>query len=430
MLRRIFPCLLWVLFVLGSDEAAALTSARVDRPKHWGATKARAPQSGILDTISTPCTGLHVRSDGNAGNDAVDSDSGQVQLNFIGSLECEISRKTEIYLFGISPLVGYLSGPDSILNYSLWAEGTLPLHSFLDVASGTATEPTQVLADYEYYKSGTFVTRDSTVGMDIDWYAPTDTSSCRFVIQHIRYYSFDDQTHSNLKLGVLCDWDIPSDSLVDNRAFWLPERKSMQVRGVDYSSGPFECAENSERFAASVYLGRKSIGSPVLDTTTLPFSVHSVHWRDYFHPQFHLSRALMWPLITTSSYTVNNDSLDQMAVFTIGPSLTLGLDDTLHVYMAHCVGIYTDSATFVQDIDAAKAWFVEHVIGPYVAGDADGSGIVTISDAVFLISYIFGGGGAPDPLESGDANCDGLITISDAVYLISYIFGGGPAPCP
>jgi uncharacterized protein (TIGR02145 family) len=34
---------------------------------------------------------------------------------------------------------------------------------------------------------------------------------------------------------------------------------------------------------------------------------------------------------------------------------------------------------------------------PYVCGDADGSGGVDISDAVYLISYIFGGGPAPDP---------------------------------
>ncbi len=64
-------------------------------------------------------------------------------------------------------------------------------------------------------------------------------------------------------------------------------------------------------------------------------------------------------------------------------------------------------------------------------GDADGNGIITISDAVFLISYIFGGGAAPNPICQGDADGTGIITISDAVYLITYIFGGGPAPhCP
>lgn len=64
-----------------------------------------------------------------------------------------------------------------------------------------------------------------------------------------------------------------------------------------------------------------------------------------------------------------------------------------------------------------------------ICGDADGNGIVNISDAVYLISYIFGGGPPPDPLVSGDADCNGIVNISDAVYLISYIFGGGPAPC-
>jgi hypothetical protein len=65
----------------------------------------------------------------------------------------------------------------------------------------------------------------------------------------------------------------------------------------------------------------------------------------------------------------------------------------------------------------------------YVCGDADGNGIVNISDAVYLISYIFGGGSDPDPLLSGDADCNQIVNISDAVYLISYIFGGGSAPC-
>ena len=68
---------------------------------------------------------------------------------------------------------------------------------------------------------------------------------------------------------------------------------------------------------------------------------------------------------------------------------------------------------------------------PYVCGDVDGSGNVDISDAVYLIAYIFSGGPAPQPLLAGDANGDEIVDISDAVYLISYIFSGGPQPiCP
>jgi|GEM_PF-4875399 len=66
---------------------------------------------------------------------------------------------------------------------------------------------------------------------------------------------------------------------------------------------------------------------------------------------------------------------------------------------------------------------------PYVFGDANHDGGIDISDAVYLIAYIFSGGSAPSPLLAGDANCDGMDDISDVVYLIAYIFSGGSAPC-
>ena len=65
---------------------------------------------------------------------------------------------------------------------------------------------------------------------------------------------------------------------------------------------------------------------------------------------------------------------------------------------------------------------------PYVCGDASGNGTVNISDAVYLIAFIFSGGSAPSPLLAGDANCSGSVNISDAVYLIAYIFSGGSSP--
>jgi hypothetical protein len=68
-------------------------------------------------------------------------------------------------------------------------------------------------------------------------------------------------------------------------------------------------------------------------------------------------------------------------------------------------------------------------------GDANGDAAIDISDAVFLIQYIFAGGTAPgdclNPLGLGDANGDAAVDISDAVYLIQYIFAGGLTPhCP
>lgn len=64
----------------------------------------------------------------------------------------------------------------------------------------------------------------------------------------------------------------------------------------------------------------------------------------------------------------------------------------------------------------------------YLCGDANGDEQVNVGDAVFLITYIFKGGAAPDPVCLGDANGDGNTNVGDAVYLIAYIFKGGPAP--
>jgi hypothetical protein len=65
----------------------------------------------------------------------------------------------------------------------------------------------------------------------------------------------------------------------------------------------------------------------------------------------------------------------------------------------------------------------------YICGDANRDFTVNVSDAAWLVNYVFAGGGSPDPYEAGDANCDGLCNISDAVWLINYVFVGGKQPC-
>ncbi|MFH2056313.1 MAG: right-handed parallel beta-helix repeat-containing protein [bacterium] len=62
-------------------------------------------------------------------------------------------------------------------------------------------------------------------------------------------------------------------------------------------------------------------------------------------------------------------------------------------------------------------------------GDVDRSSFVNISDAVFIIDFIFNNGPSPDPLEAADVDLNGVADITDAVYLIQYIFSGGPPPC-
>jgi Peptidase family M28/Dockerin type I domain len=66
---------------------------------------------------------------------------------------------------------------------------------------------------------------------------------------------------------------------------------------------------------------------------------------------------------------------------------------------------------------------------PILCGDATDDDLVNVSDAVFIINYVFVGGAAPDPLEKGDVNCDGEVNVSDAVHIVNYIFVYGFIPC-
>jgi outer membrane protein assembly factor BamB len=64
----------------------------------------------------------------------------------------------------------------------------------------------------------------------------------------------------------------------------------------------------------------------------------------------------------------------------------------------------------------------------FICGDANGDGIVTISDVVYLVNYLYKSGSPPSPLESGDANGDGPVDLGDVVFLLNYLFKGGSPP--
>ena len=61
-------------------------------------------------------------------------------------------------------------------------------------------------------------------------------------------------------------------------------------------------------------------------------------------------------------------------------------------------------------------------------GNANNSPATDISDGVFILNYLFLGGGEPPCLDAADTNNSNLLDISDGVYILNFLFLGGPAP--
>ena len=91
-----------------------------------------------------------------------------------------------------------------------------------------------------------------------------------------------------------------------------------------------------------------------------------------------------------------------------------------------------------------SAAYVPAVTIPWLAddnGDANADGVVDMSDAIYLLNFLYTGGPAPTLLScepfatfhNGDVNGDSHVDISDPIYILSWEFLGGAAPvqgCP
>ncbi|MBU1320697.1 MAG: hypothetical protein KKH67_16095 [candidate division Zixibacteria bacterium] len=87
---------------------------------------------------------------------------------------------------------------------------------------------------------------------------------------------------------------------------------------------------------------------------------------------------------------------------------------------------YTVSGMFTN---GAEFMFEDMIsIFGHRSGDANGNGYIDLDDIMYLVTFIFADGSAPDPIELGDADCSGVVDIDDVVFLIDYVFSGGPEP--
>ncbi|HKZ21795.1 MAG TPA: SBBP repeat-containing protein, partial [candidate division Zixibacteria bacterium] len=97
------------------------------------------------------------------------------------------------------------------------------------------------------------------------------------------------------------------------------------------------------------------------------------------------------------------------------------MDDKRNIYVTgRSIGYET-----LQDYSTIK--YVQYTCLAKPA-DANGDGLILLSDIATIINVLFKGQPAPGLFCGRDTNEDGTVLLSDVVYLINFLFKSGPAP--
>jgi PKD repeat protein len=279
--------------------------------------------------------------------------------------------------------------------------------------------------------------RDSTIGFDVEWFAPKHIDSGDFYVGHFSVYTgpkCPPCAVTNLTIAYAADWDIPTDTAGNFR----------NTAGVDntlqllYQQGAWG-APNNERFGGMAIVRDDKAAIPGGYVWSNDISV------------------------TPNGGTYENDSLWNRMETTNGlnaPGTTENFNSVVIVYRDATInGTAHDTLKFsvilagqrpsgsLAGLKSAVAK-AQKFICSYVApgsqlcmdcsscGDANSDEHVgTVGDAVFILNYIFTGGSAPlpspgcVPYSMGDVDTCGSVNVADAAYLMRYIFLHGNPPC-
>ncbi|MCK4460572.1 MAG: hypothetical protein KAW46_02150 [candidate division Zixibacteria bacterium] len=377
------------------------------------------------DTIETNCLSLVLLANGSFGNQGV----GKVNMDFFDHGDCDtvdsIPGETDVYLYDGSPVICWPDGDSVRCNWSIFGTGPLYANGFLPVS---CEEPVDS-GDFYFYQSE-FITHDSGIGVRQSWYAPKDQpDSCQFLIHRLRVYSNDGQTHYNLAIGEVIDWDIPADTGIQNNSGFDANLRLVYQNGAEYDEDPEECLDNDDRFGGislvqimgeGEYPSEEFYGAYTADNAT------------QVYPSGGLDADSVWKYAEyNEGYVIEqtqNIDLHSMMTYRFGHTLQPG--DTLDIVsvLATSMGGYAD---FIAAVQAGHQWSYDHLLPHFsccvgMRGniDFDPGDAIDISDLVYLVDYMFTGGPEPPCFEEADVTGDGEIDIEDLICIVDGMFLG------
>jgi hypothetical protein len=354
------------------------------------------------DTIETNCLSLVLLANGNFGNQG----AGKVNMDFFNSGDCDdlegqddtIPGDATIYVYDGSPVICWPDGDSVLCNWSIFGTGPTNANGFLPVSY---EEPVDS-GDFYFYQSE-FITHDSGIGVRQSWYAPKDQpDSCQFLIHRLRVFSYDEQTHTNLAIGEVIDWDIPADSGIHNNSGFDPGNRLIYQQGSEYNDDDYvECMDNDDRYGGIslvLIMGEGEIPSEDF------YGAYTVDNTTQVYPFGGLEDDSVWTYMEANEGMGLSDSTDAdlHTVMTYRFGYTLAAGDTLDItsVLATSMGGYAD---FIAAVQAGHQWSYDHILpewnccmGPIRGNvDYDPDDQINISDLVYLVDWMWGMGPPP-----------------------------------
>jgi hypothetical protein len=298
------------------------------------------------------------------------------------------------------------------------------------------------------YAEGYGCTADSTVAFRVQFYACKHPDSINFYVGRFSLYAGLSTPVgtpvTGLIVGYATDWNIPSDSGSDNYGHVDAALQLVYQQGGLHGS----LDHNDTRYGGIAYRGPDASHMNALGGWYWESDRYVYANDDNVTGGYHADSLYKYMTSVTSwgpqpEPTVADSVEDLNCVITVSKNATLtwnGSDpDSMIFYIVFAASADNTGPKSEADLKNGVRKgerFICNYLNPTASyccmyGDADSNGIINISDAVYLIAYIFGGGDAPDPLCNGDTDCNGMVNISDAVILIGYVFEFFPPPhCP
>jgi hypothetical protein len=404
-----------------------------------------------FDTIATMADiKLVVGSNGNAGNNYAK----HVNMNWNPPVECDTGSNSRgdagIYLGDASPVILRKVGSDPVrASWSIFAQGYTNPNGFKPLAHDKA--PLYIAAPkWQQYFSGTFTTVDSLLKVEKTWYAPiSSTDTGNFILEKLQIWPTTAGTAvTNLAIGQVYDWDVPTDSGTSNNAGgYDATRRLVWQRGFEAADSINDCWNNSYRYAGSS-LWRQSVGASFMDNCTMLDTLYAGYTArndSFVYPQSGFVPEQLWTNMQPKGYHNTEGAgtwtdLHSVLVFRsaadTGWTLPATTHDTLTVYtiMAVVRNAVSEAAgldSLKSAIDRAKTW-----AGYWVAncrccgcvgkrGNVNQSGVIDSADLAALVSYLTKGGYVLPCYDCANVNGEGIVDSADLAALVSYLTGGG-----